>query len=135
MIFEMLDAIVASALKRIISHQYFKRSIDVEEPKVQAQDRFLRGKQTAYMIFEHFRATGAHEAVLGLPDLCAVSVQGHDIQEFDTKLCYLQEKYPRKMSWRVCARCEYEIPFSFRQYLQSVSKKLIEIEQCQAIKD
>ena len=28
------------------------------------QDRFLRGRQTVYMIYEHFRVTGAHEAVL-----------------------------------------------------------------------
>ena len=32
-------------------------------------DRFLRGRQIAYMIYKHFRATGAHEAVQGLSDL------------------------------------------------------------------
>ena len=37
------------------------------------------------MIYEHFRATGAHEAALDLSDLFNVSLQGDDIQDFDTR--------------------------------------------------
>ena len=37
------------------------------------------------MIYEHFRATGAHEAALDLSDLFTVSLQGDDIQDFDTR--------------------------------------------------
>ena len=37
------------------------------------------------MIHEHFRATGAHDAALDLSDLFDVSLQGDDIQDFDTR--------------------------------------------------
>ena len=66
--FEMLDAKIASALKRIISNPYFKRRISVEERKARTQDRYLRGRQMAYMIYDHFRVTGAHGAALDLTD-------------------------------------------------------------------
>ena len=36
------------------------------------------------MIQDHFRATDAHDAALDLSDLFYVSLQGHDIQDFDT---------------------------------------------------
>ena len=48
-------------------------------------DRFLRGRQIAYMICEHFRATGAREAAPDLSDPCSVSLQGGDIQDFDSR--------------------------------------------------
>ena len=47
-------------------------------------DRFPRGRQLACMIFDHFRATGAHDA-LDLSDRVDVSLQGDDIQDFDTR--------------------------------------------------
>ena len=39
----------------------------------------------AYMIYEYFRATGAHEAAQGLSTLFAVSSQNDDVQDFDVK--------------------------------------------------
>ena len=46
--FEMLDAKIASALKRIISNQYCKRRISLEEQKAQTREGFLRGRQLAF---------------------------------------------------------------------------------------
>ena len=37
------------------------------------------------MIFVHFRATGAYEAVQGLSDLFNVRVQNDDVQDFDVR--------------------------------------------------
>ena len=37
------------------------------------------------MFYENSRVTGAHEAVLDLTDFCGVSLQGDDIQIFDTE--------------------------------------------------
>ena len=37
------------------------------------------------MIYEYFRATGAHEAVQGLSDLFTVSLQNDDIPDFDVR--------------------------------------------------
>ena len=58
--FEVLDAKIASALNRIIQ---FKRKVSLEEQKAQKEDRFLRGRQIAYRIYEYFRVTGANDSV------------------------------------------------------------------------
>ena len=57
--FEILDARIASALNRIIHNSHFKRRVRLEEQKAQKQDRFLRGRQIAYLIYDHFRVTGS----------------------------------------------------------------------------
>ena len=56
--FEVLDARIASALNKIIHNSHFKRKISLEEQKAQKEDRFLRGRQIAYLIYEQFRVTG-----------------------------------------------------------------------------
>ena len=61
--FEVLDARIASALNKIIHNSHFKRRISLEEQKAQKQDRFLRGRQIAYLIYEYFRVTGANDSV------------------------------------------------------------------------
>ena len=61
--FEVLDARIASALNKIIHNSHFKRRISLEEQKTQKQDRFLRGRQIAYLIYEYFRVTGANDSV------------------------------------------------------------------------
>ena len=71
--FEMLDAKIASALKRISSNQYFRRRIHVEDQNAKKYDRFLRGRQIAYMIYDHFRVTGAYDTVLDYTDLLSVT--------------------------------------------------------------
>ena len=48
-------------------------------------DRFLRGGQIAFMIYEYFRATGAHEAVQGLSDLFSIRLQNDVVQDFATR--------------------------------------------------
>ena len=56
--FEVFDARIASALNRIIHNTQFKRKVSLEEQKAQKQDRFLRGRQIADLIYEYFRVTG-----------------------------------------------------------------------------
>ena len=67
--FEVLDAKIAAALNRIIHNSHFKRRISLEEQKAQKQDRFLRGRQIAYLIYEYFRVTGAYDSVENYADL------------------------------------------------------------------
>ena len=57
--FEVLDAKIASALNKIIHNSQFKRKVSLEEQQAQKGDRFLRGRQIAYLIYEYFRVTGA----------------------------------------------------------------------------
>ena len=72
--FEVLDARIASALNKIIHNSQFKWRISLEEQKAQKQDRFLRGRQIAYLIYDHFRVTGTHDSVENYTDLFTVSV-------------------------------------------------------------
>ena len=83
--FEVLDARIASALNKIIHNSHFKRRISLEEHKAQKQDRFLRGRQIAYLIYDCFRVTGANDSVENYADLFTISLRNEDIQEFDSK--------------------------------------------------
>ena len=83
--FEVLDARIASALKKIIHNTRLKKSVSLEEQKAQKQDRFLRGKEIAYLIYDYFRVTGANDSVENYADLFTISLRNDDIQEFDSK--------------------------------------------------
>ena len=134
---EMLDAKIVSAL-RTISNQYFRRRINVEEQKAQTQDRFLRGRQIASMIYEHFRVIGAYEAALDLTDSFSVSSQGDDIEDFDSRW----DEAPLSASERPeenVLEGLYKMRIRESVQLQTVDKqcvnnKLINIGRCQTIK-
>ena len=83
--FEVLDARIASALNKIIHNSQFKRRISLEEQKAQKEDRFLRGRQVAYLIYDYFRVTGTHDSVENYTDLFTIVLRNDDIQEFDSK--------------------------------------------------
>ena len=85
--FEMLDAKIASALNKIIQNSQFKKKASVEEMKAHKEDRFLRGRQIAYLIYEYFRVTGANDSVENYADLSTVALRNDNVQELDTK-CY-----------------------------------------------
>ena len=70
--FELLDVSIASALNNIIRNSHFKKKVSLEEEQAQEEDRFLRGRQIAYMIYDYFRVTGAHDTVLSYADLFSV---------------------------------------------------------------
>ena len=57
------------------------------DPRCQSgpSDRFLRGRQTAYLIYDYFQVTGAHDAVLDYADLLTITLRNDDVQEFDSK--------------------------------------------------
>ena len=81
----MLDAKIASALNKIIQNSQFKKKVSLEEQKAQKEDRSLRGRQIAFMIYDYFRVTGAHNTVLDYADLFSVTLHDENIQEFDTR--------------------------------------------------
>ena len=83
--FEVLDARIASTLNKIIQNSQFKRRISLEEQKAQKQDSFLRGRQIAYLIYDHFRVTGRNDSVENYTDLFTIVLRNDDIQEFDSK--------------------------------------------------
>ena len=77
--FEVLDARIASALNKIIHNSHFNRRISLEEQKAQKQDRFLRGRQIAYLIYDYFRVTGDHDSVENYTDLFTIVLRNDDI--------------------------------------------------------
>ena len=83
--FEVLDARIASALNRIIQNTRFKKKVSLEKMKAQKEDRFFRGRQIAYLIYDHFRVTGANDSVENYANLFSIFLRNDDIQEFDSK--------------------------------------------------
>ena len=83
--FEVIDARLSSALNRIIHNTQFKRKVSLEEMKAQKEDRFLRGRQIACLIYESFWVTGANDSVENYASLFTVVLRNDDIQEFDSK--------------------------------------------------
>ena len=84
--FEVLDARIASALNRIIQNTRFKKKVSLKEMKAHKEDRFLRGRQIAYLIYEYFRVTGANDSVENYADLFTIALRNDDTQEFDSKM-------------------------------------------------
>ena len=77
---EMLDARVASTLNKIIQNSYCKKMVSLEEQKkTQKEDRLLRGRQIAYMIYDYFWVTGAHDAVLDFADLFSITLRNDNV--------------------------------------------------------
>ena len=83
--FELLDARIASALNKIIENTRFKKKVSLEEMKAHKEDRFLRGRLIAYLIYEYFRVTGANDSVENYADLFTIILRNGDVQEFDSK--------------------------------------------------
>ena len=83
--FEVFDARIASTLNRIVHNSHFKRKVSLEEQKAPKEDRFLRGRRIAYLIYEYFRVTGANDSVENNADLFTIGLRNDDIQEFDSK--------------------------------------------------
>ena len=78
--FELLDARIASALNRIIQNARFKKEVSQEEMKAHKEDRFLRGRQIAYLIYEYFRVTGANDSVENNADLFTVALRNDNMR-------------------------------------------------------
>ena len=74
---------MASALKRCYDKQtHFRKKISVEEQRAQKDNRFLRGRQIAYLIYEYFRPTGSYDEIQGLSGLFSIKLENGDIQDF-----------------------------------------------------
>ena len=83
--FEVLKAKIASAPNRIIHNTQFKKKVSLEKQKTEKEDRFLRGRQIAHLIYEYFRVTGANDSVENYADLFTIGLRNDDIQEFDSE--------------------------------------------------
>ena len=83
--FEMLEAKIAFALNKIIQDSQFKKKVGLKEQKPQKENRFLRRRQIAFMIYDNFQVTGAHDTVVDYAGLFSVILHDDNIQDFDTR--------------------------------------------------
>ena len=83
--FEMLDARIASASNTVIQNSHLKKKVNLEEKKAQKEDRYLRGRQIAYMIYDYLRVTGGHDTVLDKADWFSITLRNENVQDLDTK--------------------------------------------------
>ena len=111
----MLDAMIVSALKRLLDNLiHWRKRVSVEGQRAQKHDRFLCGRQIAYKIYEHFRATGAHETVQGLSNLFSVSLQNDAVQDLDVR------RDPSERPSDVILECLYKSKLQDSVQLQTV---------------
>ena len=116
----MLDAKIAFGLNKIIHNSYFKKKVSLEEQKVQKDDRFLWGRQIAYMIYVYFRVTGAHDTLLDFADLFSVTHCNDKVQDFDTDLTKFCDQDP--IGW--CSRSLNQLRIRESDQLKNFIKKL-----------
>ena len=75
---------MAAALRKLFDkHTHFRKKVSIEEHRAEKNDRFLRGKQIAFMIYDHFRSTRFHEEIQGLSGLFSIRLENDDIEYFD----------------------------------------------------
>ena len=67
----------------IIQNSHFKEKVSLDEQKAQKVDRFLRGRQIAYMIYDYFRVTGAHDTEVGYAASFSITLRND--KDFDTR--------------------------------------------------
>ena len=54
--YDELDAMMTSTLRKLFDKQtHFRKKVSVEEQRAQNNDRLSRGRQIAFMIYDHFR--------------------------------------------------------------------------------
>ena len=125
--FEILDARIASALRKIISRTSFRIRVSVEEQRAQKCNRFLRGRQIASIISCHFQSIGAFDAVQGLSDLFSMCLQDDDVQDLDTRWDQIFLGTSEMLSENVFEglhKRNCKIPNHFKQCLQLYSQEL-----------
>ena len=103
--FEMLDAKIASALNKIMQNSQFKKTVSLVEQKAQKEDRFLRGRQIAFMIYDYFRVIGAHDywiaLIFSLSLFMMITLRNsmNSVQD-GTKFYYLCQRFHPMISWK-----------------------------------
>ena len=57
------------------SNSKFKKKVNLEEQKAQTEDRFLIGRRIAFMVYDNFRVTCAHDTVWEYADLFSIMIR------------------------------------------------------------
>ena len=101
--FELLDTRIASALNKIIQNIRFKKKVSLEEMKADKEDRFLRGRTIAYLIYEYFQVTGIPSRIfpIYLQSPFEMTMFRSSIQNA-MKFYYRWHKLHLMTPWKIC---------------------------------
>ena len=134
--FEMLDARIASALNKIIQNSYSKTKVSLEEQNAQKEDRFLRGRQIAYMICDDFQVTGAHETVIDCADPFTITLRNDgNLIRYWTKFYHRWQESHLMTSWKACTNWEYVSLINPKPYWNCMTLKFVKRYRSPIIKD
>ena len=96
-----------------------RKKVSLEEMKAHKEDRFLRGRQIAYLIYEYFGVTGANDSVESYADilqlLFEMMIFRNSFQNGTKFYCRLHKSHPMT-SWKACINQEYECLRNSRPY-------------------
>ena len=81
---EMVDSVDELKSSRSVCGNNFP-NFKLLDAKAKKEDRFLRGRQIACMIYDYFRVSGAHDTVLDYADLFSITLRNDKVQDFDTR--------------------------------------------------
>ena len=109
--FNVRDAMIASAKKKKNTSRQahcLRTRVSVEEQRAETLDRFLRGRQIAYMICVHFHAKRDYEAVQGLKicSIYAFKMTTPKTSTFDGIKLYYQRFW---LSWLCAIKKPFEV--------------------------
>ena len=100
-----------------MQNSQFNKKVSLEEHEALKEDRFLRGRQIAFMIYDYFRVTGAHDTLLDYADSFSVTRHDDNFQKFD-KFYYQCQRFHQMISWKVCTIWEHVSPRNFKTVLE-----------------
>ena len=124
----MLDAKIASALNKIIQNSHFKKEVSLEEPKAQKEDRFLRGRQIAFMMYDYFRVSGAHDTILDHADslLLFTTIMFRNPTQDGMRFFYPCQKFHPMISWKVCTKMRIRESAQLKTVLELYDMEIVD---------
>ena len=84
--YEELALMRAAALKRCYDKQTnFRKKLIVEEQRAQKDNRFLGGRQIAFLVYEYLHPTGYYDAIQDFFGLFSINLKNDDTHDFDLR--------------------------------------------------
>ena len=104
----------------------------LEEQNALKEGRFPRGRQIAFMVYDYFRETGAHDTVRDYADLFSATLHDDNVQEFDTmgRCSTICQKFHPMMSWKVCTNEEHVSPRNSKPHENCTTWRFIRRYRC-----
>ena len=132
-----LDAKIAIGLFEK-AHGEFRREIELQEEKLDLEDKMLNGRQMYWLFDQELRRDKAQDSVTEVGDLFVVSLQGDNLRGFQTSwdrvLLYLDENAREACKEPILQELYYKQIEKSKQFEPTFSLHQLEISQNKAVK-